>query len=896
MYLSTALTKKKSTVKDIAVYSDRDAAMNKNELPEALYEFKHLEQLYLSCQFNSISNQIEDLQKLTRLTLSSKNLTSIPKEIGKLQGLEHLSIQAPITFIPKEIGHLKKLKSFYINHTHLERLPDLLKALPSLERLVINKNIYLKDISVLADCRQPTFHSLSIYNDLSSEQILPVCSIASLKNLWLDNNQLTYLPNEIVCLKKLQKLSIGNNKLTQLPKVICQLSQLVDIRFHLNQIKQFPSVLIKMSQLKKVVWKDNSFGKVCKEILLFPPSVINPYTNAAARRKFDVFIQTIKALKFSDKQLKLFFHLQNNQPLVPNHYTRADFIAVATFPDRLFASSAIEKMVLYQQSQLDNTPLDKGAFLTVLGKVGMSKKKIKSTLKENGINYQTKVDQNTTHILIGTSIKNYLPLLDYTKTCLISEQLFQQYVNDWTQPYLLQAENKQSLEHIATLLLSQDYNNQALGIELLKGGGVPNDLLTELFIVYKFCKDKKTAQKARNLVKRNASATLLDKLKLRIPLGSIKDKYLTANKIEQLTTGTELSPWKIAQYAYRFDNKVWKDTAPLGLKNAPNEAAKKFLAEVITEETTLYNGQFSFDKKWFPYSDLLFAPEHAIQTLSVDKASIPAQVAQLESLKSLVVYRHQNTNALPDNLNEMPKLESIYFLSCTYSNWSAIVDKIKLIPHLSTLRLNCSILQQLPDNITTLQNITTLFLTTCIDAVSLQKIAKLKQLKKLHCQTSAGDLNDDFLILKNIKELCFEQDNTNPYVVTPNIGQMTNLKILKLKGAVKIPDEINQLKQLEELDIHFTYKRPHPLKAHQINQLSNLKRLRISGELEDYEKVLPLLANLEYLELPYGKYQNKILLDLLMQLPNLKTFRRFLNPQDLALFKTKYPHITFIPQ
>jgi Leucine-rich repeat (LRR) protein len=896
MYLSTALDKKKSLVKDIAVYSDRDAAMINYELPAELYEFHNLEQLYLSCHFKNLSDKIAQLDKLTRLSLSSNRLTKLPKEIGQLSNLEHLSIQAPIDQIPIEIGQLKKLKSLYISHTSIKTLPPFLAQLSFLERLVISKNSSLKDISAIGACRQPTLTNLSINNELYPKQLLPIFKVTSLTSLWINNNNLDELPTEINQLTSLQTLNLGNNQLKNLPEALLPLKQLTDIRFHLNQIEQFPTVLLQMPQLQKIIWTDNPLGTSCQEILQLPLSVINPYSNVVPRRKFEKFITTIKAQNFSSIQLDLFFNIQNTRPLPLATYQRHDFIRLTNFPDKTFVLSVVEKMLLYKQNYLEEQPLSKESSLCILGKVSLSKNNIKATLKKQGITYQTSINGKTTHVLVGTSIKDYSILNTYPKTTLISEQIFQQYMNDWTDPYLLQKESVHSLQNIAALLLSQDTNNQALGIELLKGGGVPATLLTELFIVYKFCTDKKVAQKARNLVKRNASASLLDKLKLRIPLGSIKDSYLTNGKIQQLTEGTELIPWKIAQYAYRFNQSVWKNAAPLGLQDAPTAEAKSFLHQVVLDEAKRFDnmGRFTLRANWIPFSDLLFDPQHPIKELWVEKVSLSNLVTQLKELRSIVLYGQTNNDQLPASLKKASMLETIYFFACEYQDWSSIMELVRPVSTLKTLRFSSSSLSNLPQNITTLTNITHIELSTCCDAENLKKLAQIPQLRSLYCSNPSCDLDDAFLVLHNIQELNFERDNKSAYQVTPNIAQLKNLKALKLKGPAQIPDEINDLISLESLHIHFTYHRPQPLQAHQIDRLQNLHTLRINGELEGYEQVLPLFKKLEFLELYYGKYSNEVLLDLLGKIPSLKTFRRFLNPQDLALFQRKYPHINFI--
>jgi Leucine-rich repeat (LRR) protein len=89
-----------------------------------------------------ISSDIENLTKLTSLEITKSQLTTIPKEIGKLHNLRVLSISwgGQLESIPKEIGNLKKLEKLDLWRNNLTSLPSTIKNLKNLKQLRLGEN------------------------------------------------------------------------------------------------------------------------------------------------------------------------------------------------------------------------------------------------------------------------------------------------------------------------------------------------------------------------------------------------------------------------------------------------------------------------------------------------------------------------------------------------------------------------------------------------------------------------------------------------------------------------------------------------------------------------------------------------------------------------------------
>ena len=136
MYLSTALNKRIASVKDISI-SRYSGGIENHQILDDLYKFTELESLWLSDDFKEISPKIANFKKLTRLSIDSDMLISLPKEIGELENLRYLSICCKfMQELPEEIAKLKNLERFNILRSpELGSLPKALAQLPKLKEI-----------------------------------------------------------------------------------------------------------------------------------------------------------------------------------------------------------------------------------------------------------------------------------------------------------------------------------------------------------------------------------------------------------------------------------------------------------------------------------------------------------------------------------------------------------------------------------------------------------------------------------------------------------------------------------------------------------------------------------------------------------------------------------------
>lgn len=887
MLLSTALSKKnKATVKYISIYGY--SGISNHQLSAEVYAFTALEKLHLLGEFTVLSPQIANLKNLQHLSISSSILKELPEEIGLLENLVYLSISGQqLTQLPKSIYKLKNLKSLHLSSLpKVTVLPTTLSQLPNLESISIRCG-NMTDLRAFNTGFEALKNLLIFRSSLDDSSALPIFKLKNLVELSIIKSQLTVIPSDILHLKNLVSLVLKENKLTEIPTFIRQLPVLTTFDFEANLITVFPTFLSKVPFFQRIGWKDNLFGKYDKGLLQFPIEVTNSYEKAVDARKYHSFMEQVQKQRFSDTALDLFFKIQSNQPLEKGRFKRADFIEILSFENKNFRTTVINQLLEYEKEVFESKALNSDSALFVLGKTTLTKREIRAILKENQIAYHTKIHPNTTHLLVGSTGPKDYKLLANTAYTLVRQQGFQHYMNAITKPYLLEEENKDNLAQISSLLLSTNSENQSLGLELLKGGGTPKELLTELFIIFKFSEDKKVADRAKKLLLANAPTEILEKLKLRINLRITKEAYNTGDKLEQLTEGTSLEVWKIAQYAYHYKPHIWVPTIPLGLKNAPKAIAMPFLLNAVKQQVE--RDIYTVEPNLLPYIKLLYQSCSFLKELKFNRAAENIDgISALSALKRLNFYFIENA-VFPTDLYLVPNLEAVEFIGTGTNDWALVLNQLAQISSLKKISFWSSMRAGLHPDLSKLRSLEHF---SCFNILlqkeSVEIFAGLPHLKTLDLSNTSTNLDERYLSLKKLEKLCFH--NAMHYTVTPRISELTALKTLILKGGPHLPNNIPPMPLLEELYIKTDYAAPL-LQFEQIKNLTNLKRLTILGNVENLRTMLPHFSKLEYLELYYNKIELTDLIEALKQLPRLKTFHRYLSTQDLNTLKNALPDL-----
>ncbi|WP_338092422.1 leucine-rich repeat domain-containing protein, partial [Leptospira noguchii] len=96
--------------------------------------------IYLSCNtqktYFDLTEAIQNPLDARVLDLNGQKLTTLPKEIGKLQNLQWLNLsENSLGTLPKEIGKLENLRTLSLTYNQLKTLPKEIRQLQNLRVL-----------------------------------------------------------------------------------------------------------------------------------------------------------------------------------------------------------------------------------------------------------------------------------------------------------------------------------------------------------------------------------------------------------------------------------------------------------------------------------------------------------------------------------------------------------------------------------------------------------------------------------------------------------------------------------------------------------------------------------------------------------------------------------------
>lgn len=215
--------------------------------------------------------------RLRTLSLSDRQITRIPPEIGLLTRLEVLEInKSPVRSLPPQIGALTRLRQFSLYYTLVKFLPREFQNLTLLEKVGLWNN-QLENIDSLGPLSNLTNLSASankIKNlpillnwpkmqtlDLSNNQIeeLPSSFYLSfaLTSIVLYENRIRSISEKIGNLTQLRTLCLNGNRLSLIPSSLATLPNLTSLNVTDNQLACLPVELAQMTSLQEICIKNN---------------------------------------------------------------------------------------------------------------------------------------------------------------------------------------------------------------------------------------------------------------------------------------------------------------------------------------------------------------------------------------------------------------------------------------------------------------------------------------------------------------------------------------------------------------------------------------------------------------------------------------------------------------
>lgn len=229
------------------------------------------------------------VEKPIKLDLSKRDLTKIPKEIGKLTHLVYLDLSYnQICDVPEEISELPSLTTLKLSNNKIQQISSGIGDFLNLAILDLSDN-FLKNIPSAIN-NLPNLNTLRLSNNQIQQILLQLINLPNLNNLDLSNNriqkisfglgdnlnnltvldlsgnEIEEIPDAIANLRNLKSLKFGDimggNKIKKIPDVISSLSNLVNLSFSGNQIESIPDTISNLSNLTTLDFSCNQIERI----------------------------------------------------------------------------------------------------------------------------------------------------------------------------------------------------------------------------------------------------------------------------------------------------------------------------------------------------------------------------------------------------------------------------------------------------------------------------------------------------------------------------------------------------------------------------------------------------------------------------------------------------------
>lgn len=565
---------------------------NLEAIPEQIFQFKNLQKLDLGGnKITQIPDDIIQLQKLEYLNLAANKITHFSENLKELSALKYVSLtNANLDFFPEFLLHLSNLETLFLSTNKISKLPKTLKKLaPKLKQLHLNSNSF-------TTFQQPILNLKNLETlDLGMNKIsrIPqkIDQLKQLKFLFLNKNRIKELPQNISELCALEKINLKNNKLENVDFLFEKMSELELLNLSYNKLNIFPKGILKFKKLRRLYLSANKIEELPENIdalqslrilflhknklSKFPQS----FRNLQNLEQLDLIKNPISKIPIELLFLKNLKNLTVNKQVPGNEILR--FLRTqkkGDLPERLFEiaiNSALGKvrgvsliseadlflLINFQHSKVATfakeeilkrhfskrvIKLKKGEEITILGKTNFLKKEIKERIESLGFQFSNILSNKTKIVVLGIYPNQDLKS-GSNNFRIISERDLNVFLQNLEQPHLFTAD-EQELENLSRLLLSNQKENVEIAIQILKSGGIPSELLTNIFIAFK----KTVSPSQERQLKRFLELNLSPKAR---KLMSFRKNFLKPEAIEKkvlaLTKNIELDGKRIFEEVFK---------------------------------------------------------------------------------------------------------------------------------------------------------------------------------------------------------------------------------------------------------------------------------------------------------------------------------------------------------
>lgn len=212
-------------------------------------------------KIDDILKSIPNPELLEVLILENNQLSILPGSISRFKNLKQLSLNNnPKLDYQQAIEVLKsnsKLEFLNLQFNQLQLVPNKLKELNTLEEINLSNNHLQPEYIFEPLAKLPKLRSLWIRNNQLTTLGDDVNEMKQLVNLYVEHNQLAELPNVLSGLDSLRILHLSFNSFTILPESLTTAPKLILLHADNCNITKIPTIFAEEKNIKGIVINNN---------------------------------------------------------------------------------------------------------------------------------------------------------------------------------------------------------------------------------------------------------------------------------------------------------------------------------------------------------------------------------------------------------------------------------------------------------------------------------------------------------------------------------------------------------------------------------------------------------------------------------------------------------------
>jgi len=487
-------------------------------LPKQLLQLKTLEEVIITDnQLSAFPAFLSQLPHLKVINLCGNSIAEWPSHHDNFHQLEQLSLSRnQLKQFPPSLEHFKNLKILDLSYNQIKMMPADIHQLHSLRKLSIQHNQLAHIPESLSSCTQ--LSELNLQHNRLQQLPVDIGQLDQLYRLNAAKNQLTQLPESISKCKFLSDLNLSRNKLQQLPPGLTACTQLRELKLSDNQlttlpspsgwrqlrkwildgnqIQQLPEGIKDLQYLEQLSLKKNPLSGFFPELLhLSRLRQVQGLLKAVDSRLLIRFLKICRKKQIAIPERKQLYSLLNGEALP---YSRKLLLKAATLGVKALREQAIQQILKQYSLPLSTYPLVKKSKAGLLGRSRLRMKELEEAFEQRGLSFSRNIDAETTHIILGSqwSEEEELPEKDFV---FLREARLFKILRPEQAGYLDEAAPQQ-LARLRTLLCSREDSRIEIALQVLKGGGLPSSLFTEVFIAWKTAQRQRLRNELYNLL------------------------------------------------------------------------------------------------------------------------------------------------------------------------------------------------------------------------------------------------------------------------------------------------------------------------------------------------------------------------------------------------------------